>query len=157
MHLHVIACSATKARTLATAPMPARDAYTGQAFRLARHHMERRQLQWCILSAWYGFIWPSTLIEDYNVKMEPVTKDTVWHECFGSITDRQYAKLMTAETITVLGSRLYGDAAAILLDRPVHQPLAGLSIGRMLNALSTGSWETRPLPDLFSSINNRQS
>ena len=137
--LYVVPCSATKARTLAAGPMPARDAYTGQAFRFARHYLERRRLKWCILSAWYGFIWPDTLIESYDVKMEPVTQDTVWHECFGFITDRQYGRLMTAESITVLGSRFYSDAAAILLQRPVHAPLSGLPIGRMLSALSTGT------------------
>ncbi len=138
--LYVVPCSATKARTLASAPMPARDAYTGQAFRMARHHLERHRLKWCVLSAHYGFIWPDTLIEHYDVKMEPVTQDTVWFDCFGSITDRQFGRLMTAESITVLGSRLYADAAAVLLDRPVSAPFAGLSIGRMLNAIATCHW-----------------
>jgi cytoplasmic iron level regulating protein YaaA (DUF328/UPF0246 family) len=142
--LYIVACSATKARTLEAAPMPAGDAYIGQAFRLARQQLQRAREKWCILSGHYGFIWPSTIIENYNVKMQPVTKETVWHECFGSITDRQYARLMTAERVVVLGSRLYADAAAVLLDRPVEAPLAGLSIGRMLSALSQGSFLHQP-------------
>lgn len=139
--LFVVPCSATKSRILqAGTPMPARDAYTGQAFRLARHQLERARLKWCILSGYYGFIWPSTIIEDYDVKMEPVDESTVWDECFGAINNRQYARLMTAERIVVLGSKLYADAATVLLRRPVEAPLVGLPIGRMLSALSQGSF-----------------
>lgn len=139
-HLYIVPCSATKARTLAAGPMPARDAYTGQAFRMARHQMERRKLKWCILSAHYGFIWPDTKIEHYDVKMTTVTPQTPWFDCFGEITNRQYGRLMSATQITVLGSRLYSDAAAVLLDRPVCAPLAGLSIGRLLSALNSTIW-----------------
>jgi hypothetical protein len=138
--LYIVACSATKSRLLDTTPLPARDAYTGQAFRLARATMERQRLKWCILSGHYGFIWPSTIIENYNVKMAPVDHSTVWHECFGSINNRQYGRLLTASNITVLGSKLYADAASILLKRPVQAPLSGLSIGLMLQSLSTESW-----------------
>ena len=142
--LYVLPCSATKARTLAAAPMPARDAYTGQAFRMARHHLERLSLKYCILSGWYGFLWPDTKIEHYDVKMEPVTEDTCWDECFGFINDRQYGRLMTAERIVVLGSKLYSEAAAILLQRPVEAPLAGLSIGHMLAAINACKLHTDP-------------
>lgn len=142
--LYVVPCSATKARTLAAGPMPARDAYTGQAFRLARHHLERARLKWCILSGYYGFIWPSTMIEHYDVKMEPVDDDTVWDECFGFITNRQYARLMNAERVVVLGSKLYADAASVLLRRHVEAPLVGLPIGKMLSELSRASWLYTP-------------
>ncbi len=140
--LYVVPCSATKARTLEAGPMPARDAYCGQAFRLARHHLEKHRAKWCILSGYYGFVWPSTIIENYDVKMEPVTEHTVWDECFGAINNRQYARLMTAGKIVVLGSRLYADAASILLDRPVVAPLVGLPIGKMLSELSRATFLT---------------
>lgn len=138
--LYVVPCSATKSRLLATTPLPARDAYIGSAFKLARWMLERNRLKWCILSAHYGFIWPSTVIDSYDVKMTPVTEHTVWDECFGSINNRQYARLMTAGSVVVLGSRLYADAAAALLRRPVEAPLAGMSIGRMLQAIKLGEW-----------------
>lgn len=139
-HLFILPCSATKARTLAAGPMPARDAYTGNAFRMLRRQLEIDRAKWCILSGYYGFLWPDTPIEDYNVRMEPVTPETVWDECFGMLTDRQYGRLMTADSFTVLGSRLYSDAAAVLLKRPVRAPLAGLSIGLMLSAIARGTW-----------------
>ncbi len=142
--LYIVACSATKARTLSSAPMPARDAYTGQAFRMCRFHLERLRLKWCILSAHYGFIWPSTLIESYDVKMTPVTPSTCWDNCFGAITNRQYARLITEPHITVLGSRLYSDAASVLLQRPALAPLAGLTIGHMLSAINRCAWIQKP-------------
>ncbi len=141
--LYVVPCSATKSRILtAGSPLPARDAYTGQAFRMLRQQMEKRRLKWCILSALYGFLWPDTVIENYEEKMTPVTPDTVWFDCFGSINDRQYGRLMTARRVTVLGSRLYSDAASALLQRPVSAPFAGLPIGRMLAAITAGEWLT---------------
>jgi hypothetical protein len=76
--------------------------------------------------------------------MTPVTKATVWDNCFGEINNRQYAKLMTADRVVVLGSRLYADAARILLDRDVDAPVAGLSIGRMLSALKSIRLEDFP-------------
>ena len=139
--LYIVPCSATKSRILlAGDAQPARDAYTGTAFRLLRRQLEHHSLKWCILSAWYGFLWPETLIENYDVKMTPVTPSTCWEECFGSITNRQYGRLMSARQITVLGSRLYADAAATLLERPVSAPFAGLPIGRLLSAINTSDW-----------------
>lgn len=139
-HLYIVPCSATKSRVLAQQPMPAKEAYLGQAFQLCRRILEREKLKWCILSGFYGFLWPTTIIENYDVKMQPVTRDTVWDDCFGAITNRQYARLMTAKEITVLGSKLYADAAAILLQRPVHAPFVGLSIGYLLSALTKQAW-----------------
>lgn len=137
--LYIVPCSATKSRILRDGtPLPARDAYTGQAFRIARRILEKAGAKWCILSGYYGFIWPSTVIENYDVKMAPVDEHTVWLECFGFITNRQYARLMTAERVVVLGSKLYADAAAALLRRPVESPLLGMPIGKMLAALSQG-------------------
>lgn len=139
--LFVVPCSATKSRILINGdPLPARDAYTGQAFRMARQRLEQAKEKWCILSGYYGFLWPSTVIENYDVKMEPVTTDTVWDECFGAINNRQYARLMTAEHIVVLGSRLYANAASVLLHRKVEAPLVGLPIGRMLQKIASGDF-----------------
>jgi hypothetical protein len=139
--LYVVPCSATKSRILVDGtPLPARDAYTGQMFRTARGKLEKAGAKWCILSGYYGFLWPSTVIENYDQKMEPVDESTCWLECFGSINNRQYARLMTAGRVVVLGSRLYANAAAVLLKRSVESPLAGLSIGRMLQNLAHGEF-----------------
>lgn len=76
--IYILPCSATKARTLAAGPMPARDAYTGQAFRIARHHLERFKAKWCILSGGLGFLWPSTWIENYDAKMPAKIDPAEW-------------------------------------------------------------------------------
>jgi len=134
--LFVVPCSATKSPVLKGQAMPARDAYTGQAFCMARRAMERDGCKWCILSGYYGFIWPTTVIENYDVKMEPVDEGTCWDNCFGAVNDRQYGRLMTADRIVVLGSRLYAQAAEVLLGRDVIAPYAGLPIGKMLQRLA---------------------
>ena len=142
--LYIVPCSATKSPILSEMPMRAGDAYAGQAFKMAKDCLQRMNRKWCILSGYYGFLWPDTVIENYDVKMEPVDEDTVWDDCFSHITNRQYARLMTADRIVVLGSRLYANSAAVLLNRPVEAPLAGLPIGKMLAELSRASWLSTP-------------
>lgn len=138
--LYVLACSQTKDPELVDGyQMQARDAYTGQAFRMARAQLEAAGAQWCILSGWYGFLWPTTWIETYDVRMEPVDEDTDF-ECFEAITQRQYGKLRSAGQVVVIGSRLYADACRHLLRRDVLAPVAGLPIGRMLQAIKKGDW-----------------
>ena len=63
------------------------------------------------------------------------TRTTYWEDCFEYITNRQYARLMTANRTVVLGSRLYCNASASLLNRIVEAPVSGLPIGKMLQAL----------------------
>jgi hypothetical protein len=117
--------------------MPARDAYAGQAFRMARRHLELGRHKWCILSGGLGFLWPTTWIEDYDAKMPAKIDPGTW-EPFNLLTDRQYGRLLSADRIVVLGSRRYAAAAAAFLNREVEAPLAGLPIGRMLSELSRG-------------------
>lgn len=116
--------------------MPARFAYTGQAFVMARRWLEAARLKWCVLSGGYGFLWPDTIIEDYDCKILPVTSEMCWDGAFDAIKQKQYGRLVSAARIIVLGSRLYSDNAAWLLDREVEAPLAGMSIGKMLSSLS---------------------
>lgn len=144
--LYCLPCSATKARTLEAGPLPARDAYTGQAFRMLRQTMEREKLKWCILSGGYGFLWPTSVIEWYDEKMRPLRKDEPWDDCFEEMNQRQYGQLMNADVVSVLGSRLYADVAEeLLVNRSifrgeVRKPLAGLPIGKMLQAIHRREW-----------------
>ena len=138
--LFIVPCSATKSRILKNTPMPAKEAYTGQAFQICRRMLEKEHLKWCVLSAFYGFIWPTTVIEWYDVKMEPVDDETAWDDCFGFITNRQYARLMTSDRYVLLGSRLYANAAKVLLKRDVESPVSGLPIGKMLGEIKRGLW-----------------
>jgi hypothetical protein len=51
---------------------------------------------------------------------------------------------MTAKRIVVLGSKLYANAAAVLLRRKVEAPLVGLPIGKMLQNLACGDFLNLP-------------
>ena len=143
--VYIIACSARKSRLLESGSrLPAREAYMGQAFRFSREAVERRGAPYFILSAHYGLLAPDSVIENYNVKMSPLSPDDQWDTCFDNVTDDQLHQLRTADRVVVLGSRLYADAAGVLIGRPVEAPLAGLPIGRMLNALRVGMWDSLP-------------
>lgn len=143
--VYIIACSARKSRLLESGSrLPAREAYMGQAFRFSREAVERRGAPYFILSAHYGLLAPDSVIENYNVKMSPLSPDDQWDTCFDNVTDDQLHQLRTADRVVVLGSRLYADAAGVLLGRQVEAPLAGLPIGRMLNALRVGMWDSLP-------------
>lgn len=143
--VYIIACSARKSRLLESGSrLPAREAYMGQAFRFSRDAVERRGAPYFILSAHYGLLAPDSVIENYNVKMSPLSPGDQWDTCFDNVTDDQLHQLRAADRVVVLGSRLYADAAAVLLRRPVEAPLAGLPIGRMLNALRVGMWDSLP-------------
>ncbi len=145
--LFVVACSQRKDERLKGQDLPAREAYAGTAFRICRDQLEAAGAAWCILSGEYGIIWPDTVISDYNQKLEPVTAETVWDDCFSELTETQFIDLLAAEHVTVLGSRLYADAAGHLLQREVAAPVAGLPIGKMLAALKAGRWMA-PIPRL---------
>lgn len=145
--LYVVACSARKTDALRAGPTPARQAYAGAAFCMARALLEARRAQWCILSGGYGFLWPDTRIEYYDEKMDP-DPERPWDGEFDWLKQKQYGRLCAAARIVVLGSRLYARSAAVMLARPVAAPLAGLPIGRMLHRLRSGDWLTAPYASL---------
>jgi hypothetical protein len=119
--------------------MRADEAYTGQAFRMAKDALRKARARWFILSAWYGLIRPSTCIEHYDVKMTPIVPGDSWDEGFRYVTDKDLHLLRTSPAIC-LGSDLYANALEWMLERTVERPVAGLPIGRMLQALKAGHW-----------------
>ena len=140
--LFVVACSQRKHPDLKQGLMMAQDAYTGQCFKLARRWCSAHRVKWCILSGFYGFLWPDTQIEFYDQKMEPLDERDFM--AFDAIKQKQYGRLWTATRVIVLGSRLYADGVAGLLERKVEAPLAGLPIGKMLASLSRADFFTFP-------------
>lgn len=154
--LFVVPCSASK-NTMAGREIAAENTYTGQAFKLARNQLKAAGAKWCILSARYGFLWPSTRIEWYDTKLTEAdvqgieSMDAPWYP-FELLTQRQYARLCTAPTIVTLGSALYARAVKGLVEgyahhpdlgRTYHAPFAGLPIGRMLQGIKLGMWHTK--------------
>ena len=142
---YIVACSQRKSRLLESGSrLPAREAYMGQAFRFSRDAVERKGRPWFILSGFYGLLAPDATIENYDHKMTPFKPGDQWDNCFEHVTDDQLDQLRGADRVVVLGSRLYAEAAEVMLGRPVECPLAGLPIGRMLNALRVGMWDSLP-------------
>lgn len=141
--LFVVSCSQRKTDALKAGPTAARDAYDGTAFKIARRMLENAGCKWCILSGYYGILWPDTIIENYDVKMDP-DPYREWDGQFDSIKQKQYGRLMSAKRVVVLGSQLYARTAAVMLDRKVEAPLAGLPIGKALQKLKSGVWLSHP-------------
>jgi hypothetical protein len=141
--LYIVACSQTKAATLKHHPMPAREAYTGTAFKIARDLLESVHARWCILSGYYGFLWPDTRIAYYDAKIDPDPLRP-WEAPFDSLKQKQYGRLISSTHIILLGSTLYARSAEVLLNRPIQAPLAGLSIGKALQLLKSQTWLSLP-------------
>lgn len=114
----------------------------GQCFRLARTVLEQAGARYCILSGWYGFLWPNSPVKWYDAKMpgDAATNLWQWDHAFEALSNRQFARLRMAARLICLGSRLYSDAAAAILGRPVEAPLAGLPIGRMMSEIKRGAF-----------------
>lgn len=141
--LFVVSCSQRKTAALKAGPTQARDAYDGTAFKTARRLLENAGAKWCILSGYYGFLWPDTVIEYYDVKMDS-NPERPWEGEFDSIKQKQYGRLMSARRVVVLGSQLYARTAEVMLRRKVEAPLSGLPIGKALQKLSSGVWLSQP-------------
>lgn len=137
MHTYyIVPCSQTKRPT--SVWIPARELYIGGAFKIASARLDSLRRPWIVLSALYGFVSPAAKIETYEKKMEPLQAGQAWDDCFEHISMRAQLELQrSSNRVVVLGSKLYADAAAVLLGRPVEAPVAGLPIGRMLSALKT--------------------
>lgn len=137
--LVIVPCSARKIwdKEPQRGPTPAKNAYTGPLFRLARRFAEIHNYPWIILSAKYGFIEPDYIIpENYNVtfndlKTNPVTVDVLRRQV-------EEKKLHRYKKIIVLGGKHYVDAVRKAFqgyDVDIEAPLEGLPVGEMLRKL----------------------
>jgi len=145
----VLACSATKTAQLRAGSCLARSAYAGQLFTMARNRIEAARHDYVILSGKYGFVSPLQLIAHYEQRIEPVRGPADMPHAFERLVgDPTGAGLRCASRIIVIGGRLYAEAAAALLRRHVEAPIAGLPIGRMLQAIKSGTIEREIARDI---------
>lgn len=137
--LVIVPCSARKIwdKEPQRGPTPAKDAYTGPLFRLARRFAETYGYPWIILSAKYGFIEPDHVIPgNYDVtfrdpKTNPVTVDILRRQV-------EEKKLYRYQKLIVLGSKYYVDMVRRAFQNyniEIEAPLEGLPIGKMLRKL----------------------
>jgi hypothetical protein len=130
----VIGCGAAKLGH----PAPAADLYTGSYFRacsLAAATIAPGR--WFILSAKHGLITPATVIEPYDLTLgQPGAVDV------GRLRFQAGRIGLLFEPVTALCGARYADLlAAAFTD--VRRPLAGLGIGRQLQALKRMAGERR--------------
>jgi hypothetical protein len=145
----VLACSATKTAQLRAGSCLARSAYAGQLFTMARDRIEAARHDYVILSGKYGFVSPLKGIAHYEQRIEPVRSPADMPHAFEHLVgDPTGAGLRCASRIIVIGGRLYAEAAAALLRRHVEAPIAGLPIGRMLQAIKRGTIEREIARDI---------
>lgn len=123
--VYLIACSAAKLEHRA----PARELYTGQAFRFAMEAASRAGAEVWILSALHGLVHPDTQLDPYNVTLSemPAADRAAW-------TTRTAAQLeqLKGRRVTVLAGSQYAASCGAL---DATYPLAGLGIGEQLAAL----------------------
>lgn len=140
MKIFLVPCSATKhPRLVAGEKLVAAEAYTGPAFRIATRKLKAAGARWFVLSAKYGFLRPDSLISNYDQLITSSSAElAAWTAAFDFLRGSDLSQLrdLTNEIIS-LGSSRYSDAAAALLQRAdIARPIAGLTQGRMLAALS---------------------
>jgi hypothetical protein len=117
-------------------PKPARDAYTGAPFKVNREYAERFGDEWVVLSAKYGFLRPTDLVEGpYNITFkQPSTGPIEVNALRRQISDR---RLDQFEQVIALGGKIYQmvvEQAFAASGRPVKFPFAGAKLGEALRA-----------------------
>lgn len=139
--LAIVPCGKTKiwSRNFLAGPIPAKDAYVSPLFKLHRRYAESFAADWRILSAWYGFLHPEHLIEDYEAKfLASDLNSTNWWRLEG--LRHQASRLPRYERVILLGGRLYRDIArrtlvGVYLPSEISEPFRGQSLLRTMHAL----------------------
>src|SRR5260370_33801740 len=138
MTLVIVPCGKSKIwdRKPGIGPTPARDAYTGNPFKLNREYAEVVGGKWIILSAKYGFIQPEFRIENYNVTFNkkssmPVSMSTLQAQIHAN-------RLWDFDMIVVLGGKQYRtvvEKAFSGLSVTLQFPFSGLPLGKAMQTI----------------------
>lgn len=133
----LISCVKSKLPTAA----PARDLYTSSLFQKMRAYAEANADRWYILSAEHGLLSPDTVIEPYErtVNRMPQQDRLNWA---ARVRDQLMHVLpKECEVIIIAGRRYHENISPFLIEHgfKVSLPFDGLSMGRLLRALSTPS------------------
>lgn len=114
----------------------AKKAYTGPPFKLNRQFAEKFGDSWVILSAKYGFVEPSFLIDaPYNVTFKRKSSNPVDVEAL--VKQVKSMKLDRFGRLIGLGGKEYREAISSAFETSMVElafPFAGLPIGKMMQA-----------------------
>lgn len=120
-------------------PMMAQYAYTGSFSRKCQEYAKTFYPgNWCILSAKYGFLFPSDIIEGpYNVSFNNVKTNPISLESLSSQVEGK--DLGEYERIIVLGGKSYVEIAkSLFLNKEICVPLSDCKgIGYMMGKLNS--------------------
>ena len=123
----LVACCATKADKACAA----KEMYLSPLFRMSRQWIEQQGVPWFILSAKYGLLEPSRIVEPYNLTLSQMTAND--RNAWSRFTNRQIVTAVgSSATLLVLAGSLYLQATRGFR---VVDPLERLPIGRRLQRL----------------------
>jgi hypothetical protein len=136
-----VPCGKTKiwSKNWLSGETPAKDAYISTVFKLHRKYAESIGTEWRILSAWYGFLHPDQLIQDYDAKFcNSDLHSENWWRLEGLF--QQARRLPRYEQVVLLGGNLYRQImrrslSGIYLPTEIVEPFAGQSLLRMVRSL----------------------
>jgi hypothetical protein len=108
---------------------PAQELYASSLFKKSRAYVEARCDRWFVLSALYGVVAPTEVIDTYDVTLKP--RDAAW----GRLVVTQLTRLRVhAERFAILAGERYVAPLRGLID--IEEPLKGMQIGQRLAFLS---------------------
>lgn len=126
MTIGLIGCGAKKRSEACRAE----DLYTGPVFTSAKKYIKTRVSAWGILSAKHGLLLPEVFIAPYDVMLTKMKKEerTSWADHVGEELITRWPD----ENFLVVAGLPYRQALEGL---PYRAPFAGLTVGRLLQAL----------------------
>lgn len=137
----LVACSAGKVES---GPVPARDLYNSQLFKLARAYAEKRTNcealgdRWFILSALHGLLDPDELVAPYDASLNDESAAERRHWAYSVMAQIELLQLGQCE-IVILAGRAYREHLQSMLAAQGHVisvPMDGMGIGQQLQFLS---------------------
>ena len=140
-HLYLVACVSKKQAV----PLPAHELYCSVWFKKACTYVKQKQAPWFILSAKYGLLEPTRVIQPYDktlIKMS-VNERRKWATRVAKGLSQICQK---GDRITILAGKLYRvDLIPYLkaMDCKVEIPMFGLSIGKQLQWLTRKAHKSR--------------
>jgi hypothetical protein len=121
-----------------SATAAAMDLYSSAWFKKARDFAESKECPWYILSAEYGLVSPSQIIEPYEKTLNtmPVAERRLWAEKVNSQIERNVPQLERAVLLAGLRYREFLTGHLSRRNIVVEVPMKGLRIGEQLAWLS---------------------
>lgn len=131
MHsIYLVSCSKVKL----TVPSPAAELYQSLWFRTAHSLIERQQAQWFILSAKYGLLAPTRLIEPYEQTLKLMTAGE--RRLWAQDTAEEIFLQVEPCHLTLLAGKYYREYLTPLLESrgfTWEAPLSRLGIGSQIS------------------------